>query len=416
MLLGTGPAWAVTRYAAPGGTAPDTVCQSPTAPPCSIGTAAGGTNVLPADEAVIMPGNYSETGGDLGGDTGSLATTVEAVAGNIHGVPGGPRPVIVLDGTGAPPFDNNGFGAFILGGTRKLSHVEITTGPGSTATSNLTLQADAVVERVIARSSTNNALVCNNMQGTIRDSACLSSGSGATAVGASVGTAVSSTNNLRNVTAVSTGSSSFGLNYFYSSFDPNSGPTYVISAKSVIAQGTSQDVRAQAGQQTSTTINLDHSNYDTATTQVTGTGGAAAVTPPGTGAPNFNVTDPPLLGTDGYHQLAGSPTIDAGATDGSSGMTDIDGQVRTFGSAADIGADEVADADGDGLLDTADNCPNQAGPASNGGCPLAVATPPLSFVPQEADPCAALRAKLKKAKSKKKKRKIRKQLRKLGCA
>jgi hypothetical protein len=199
------------------------------------------------------------------------------------------------------------------------------------------------------------------------------------------------------VTAISTGTSSFGLNYFYSSSAPT-GPTYVISAKAVIAQGTSQDVRARAGQGTSTTINLDHSNYDTADTQVFMTG-VASVTPPGEGAPNFNVTDAPLLAGDGYHQLAGSPTIDAGATDGSSGMTDIDGQARTFGSAADIGADEVGDADGDGLLDTADNCPNQAGPASNGGCPLPVVAPPPVAAPAATPPPT------KKKKCKKKKRK-----------
>jgi hypothetical protein len=288
-----------------------------------------------------------------------------------------------------------GFGAFFLSDTT-LTHVEIDT---AVATNNLTLTTGAVVERVIARSSTDSAtaIVCNNMQGTIRDSACLSSGDGATAVGASVLTPVSSTNNLRNVTATSTGSGSFGLNYFYSSL-VMTGPTVVISAKAVIAQGTTQDVRARAGMGTSTTINLDHSNYDTADTQVTSTG-TASVTPPGTGAPNFNVTAAPLLAADGYHQLTGSPTIDAGATDGSSGMTDIDGQARTFGSAADIGADEVGDLDGDGLLDTADNCPGEAGPASNGGCPLPVVNPPVTTTPLA--PSTTTTTKKKKCKKKK---------------
>jgi hypothetical protein len=35
----------------------------------------------------------------------------------------------------------------------------------------------------------------------------------------------------------------------------------------------------------------------------------------------------------------------------------------------------VADADGDGVPDSTDNCDNQVGPASNGGCPVPVAAP-----------------------------------------
>jgi hypothetical protein len=58
---------------------------------------------------------------------------------------------------------------------------------------------------------------------------------------------------------------------------------------------------------------------------------------------NNNITDAPLLDADGYHQLTGSPTINAGQTDGNSGSLDIDGQLRQIGLAApDIGADEFA--------------------------------------------------------------------------
>ena len=49
-------AGATTRYAAPGGTASDMVCITPGAPKCSIGAAAGGPDVVAADEAVILPG------------------------------------------------------------------------------------------------------------------------------------------------------------------------------------------------------------------------------------------------------------------------------------------------------------------------------------------------------------------------
>jgi hypothetical protein len=65
------------------------------------------------------------------------------------------------------------------------------------------------------------------------------------------------------------------------------------------------------------------------------------VTTPGSGT---NIVAVPLFAADGYHQLATSPTVDKGAVDASSGTVDLDGQLRTIGSAPDIGADELAHA------------------------------------------------------------------------
>jgi hypothetical protein len=49
------------------------------------------------------------------------------------------------------------------------------------------------------------------------------------------------------------------------------------------------------------------------------------------------------------------------------------------------------DADGDGVEDSSDNCPTEAGPASNNGCPLPVATPDLDAdddgIPDANDAC-----------------------------
>jgi hypothetical protein len=340
LLVSPAVADAVTRYAAPGGTAADTVCISPNAPKCSIGAAAGGPDVLPADEAVILPGTYFETAGDLGGDSGTLPATVEATAGNVHGAPGAARPVIVLDSTAASP-NNNFFGAFFVGGT--LSDVEIDTGPGSTAFDALSQTgSSSLVDRVIVRSNVPNGFACNQAQGTIRDSACLSTGSGGIALGASTFIGGTFTVNVRNVTAVSTGSGSYGLNYFYGTSSPPVGPTITISAKGVIAQGVTQDVLVKStGQGSTVTMNLDHSDFDTSGVQQI-SNGVASVTAPGTGGPNFNITDGPLLAADGFHELAGSPTINVGATDGNSGTQDIDGQDRSI-HGSDIGADELGD-------------------------------------------------------------------------
>jgi hypothetical protein len=171
--------------------------------------------------------------------------------------------------------------------------------------------------------------------------------------------------------------------------------------------------------------------------------------------------------------MPASPAIDSVDAGCPPPAVDQRGLMRPFpmGGACDAGSYELQDLDGDGLRDTSDNCPNAANAlqenndadaqgdvcdpdddndtildtapdncqfiantdqADNDGdgignvcdptpnpppAPPSVFTPPVTTTPtQGEDPqCAALRAKLKKAKSKAKKRKIRKRLRKLGC-
>jgi Bacterial Ig-like domain (group 3) len=339
LLVAPAVASATTRYAAPGGTADDTVCVTPDAPKCSIGAAAGGPDVLAADEAVILPGNYSDTAGDLNGDTGNPTDgVVQPTAGTVHGASGEPMPVITVNGLDS--MFPNPYGAFLLSATT-LSDVEIIA--GASASSALSLgfgSPNSAVDRVIARSSRDNAITCNQTQGTIRNSVCLSGGSGGAALGASTFIGGTLTINVRNVTAIATGAGSYGAFYFFATASPPVGPTITISAKSLIAQGTSQDIRVR-GQATGTTVtmNLDHSDYDTAIDEDV-SGGSASVTAPGTGT--GNITNAPMLDADGYHEVSGAPTINAGATDGLSGTKDIDGQARTIDSLPDIGADELA--------------------------------------------------------------------------
>ena len=85
------------------------------------------------------------------------------------------------------------------------------------------------------------------------------------------------------------------------------------------------------------TIDLDHSVYNDPPVLGTDAGNGSATVVDSNG---LNVV--PLLAADGYHQLKGSPTIDQGATDGASGTSNIDGQERTIGAKADVGADEFA--------------------------------------------------------------------------
>jgi hypothetical protein len=330
---------ATTRYAAPGGTAPDSICVTPDAAKCSIGAAAGGPDVLPADEAVVLPGDYSDSAGDLNGDTGNPTDgIVQPTAGSVHGEAFGPRPVITVNGL--DPMFPNGNGAFLLSATT-LSHVEIRA--GAMASAALTTgfgSSSSVVEDVIATSTRDGAISCVHWNGIIRDSVCSSSGAGGIGVGASVAGGLNTMNlTLRNVTAVSTGDNSFGLSY---RFFGGSSANWIVNSRSVIAKGTSKDVVAAAlmfgGSCPNTTVSLDFSDY--ATTQIANDMGCvAAASPAGSGS---NQTADPLLAADGFHQLSGSVTVDHGFTDGSSGTTDIDGQSRMIGSAPDIGADELA--------------------------------------------------------------------------
>jgi hypothetical protein len=318
------------RFAAPGGTGADP-CVSP-AQPCSVFTAASadapGTTVQAGDEAVLAPGEYSDAAGDLGPEG-----FVDIEPGiSVHGASGQPRPVIQLEEAGPS-------GAFGVGANVTVSHLEI---DGEVARTNISVFSGGVVEDMIARSDSNapSTIVCAQQGGLIRDSVCLSSGAGATALGVDTSLNAPSSAQLRNVTAVATGPGSFGLNYRLfgaQSFD--------VFAKSVIARGDGTDVFAaglsptpgMSGTGADVQIKLDHSAYEDSGTRTDGGGGTAVVTLPGIAS---NILDPPLLAVDGYHQLAASPTVDAGNTDAFSGALDIDGQPRTVGDFPDIGADE----------------------------------------------------------------------------
>jgi hypothetical protein len=327
---------ATTRFAAPGGSAPDTACLSDTGPMCSIGTAAGGPDVTGADEAVILPGHYSEA--DLDGDVDQPSDhSVRITAGNVHGETGD-RPVITRAG------DTGGFVAFTVGTGTTLSDVEV----DATDRSGIS-EVGGVVQRVIVRTSTDGTVPCSVSPGStalLRDSVCFSVGHDSSAIrGAFFNNPGPHTVRLRNVTAIDTQPDSDAL--FVEA--RGAGVNVDVDAKGLIARGNAVDVLAEAfsafdppqpNTGANVSIALDHSNYVTWSARSDAGGGVAAVTPAGTGT---NQTGTIVLAPDAYHQPAdsGDPTIDHGAVDAFSGTTDIDGQSRTIGQAPDIGADEL---------------------------------------------------------------------------
>jgi hypothetical protein len=318
LLLGAVDASAAIRFAAPGGNE-EAGSECLQAHPCSLFNAASrfapNTKLKEGDEVIVEPGNYSNAGNELGPE--EQVVTMNNT--NVHGVVGRPRPVITLNGNSG----SAGFQLFAPGNV--LSHVEIVA-PGS---DHGFLLLAGTVDGVVVRSG---GVACFQEGGLIRNSACLSTGdtalkflafSGAIAV------------KLRNVTAIATGANSNGLATVSGNV-----VELTVDAVGVLAHGSGADVFAEAKNGAKVAIDLDHSDFADTEPKIGAGGGTATVTQPGTGT---NITDLPQLAADGYHELPGSLTIDKGATDTSSGTTDIDGNQRAIG-IADIGADEHGEA------------------------------------------------------------------------
>ena len=158
----------------------------------------------------------------------------------------------------------------------------------------ITIDTGGVAERIVARSTLAPAITCTMLSGGIlRESVCLNEAPSGTALGASLLTSSGTcTVTVRDVTALATGSGSFGASFNY--FGSEASPTiFNVSLKGVIARGQLKDVRAAGlrngptGVGATTSIILDHSDYASTDTLVTG-GGSASVTPAGSGT---NIAD-----------------------------------------------------------------------------------------------------------------------------
>ncbi len=312
------------RFAEPDGDGPAASCLS--SDPCDIQAAIEDGSVVDGDLITLLPGDYN-----LGLESISTPNQV-----TIRGAPGMARPLITSSGgpfTVSLNFDSAGPSTL-----RRVEVVRTSTFPGAAVYVD-----DGVVEQVIARAP--DTACTFGFASIIRDSVCVVTGASATAaVSAIASGGGSTTNTLRNVTAVAAGTSGYGL-YMDSegSFDGT------LDATNVIAVGAPgfDDVRAETANPIPPTdpgaaLVLNNSAYDTASTN----GGVNAfVNAPGSGG---GVTAPPVFanaaGGD-YHQGPGSPTVNAGlATATLLGTNDLDGDPRTLGPAPDIGADE-AEAD-----------------------------------------------------------------------
>ena len=303
------PAHAVVqRYAAPAGSG--TACTSTA--PCALVTAVNGAGS--SSEVIVTPGTY-----EVGSTSLTRPSTVTNL--NVHGVAGQPQPVI---NTAA------NIGLQLLGDGARVADLTIVQ-TGSQWGLNV-FAAGITVERVAVR--TVAQIACGlGYSGLARDLLCVTSSANGAAVDDSWG---GGTGDLivRNLTAVATGTGSYGIRADALSVNTN----LDIHARNVIASGTLADIRATENPPSDSTsesdVNLTNSNYDL---RVEGGGGNVT----DVGSVSTNQTAPPVFAdTIGYHEAPTSPTVDKGTSDTAVGTSDLDGQPRKYGAAVDIGVDE----------------------------------------------------------------------------
>ena len=169
---------------------------------------------------------------------------------------------------------------------------------------------------------------------TISDSVATASAPDTAAILASNGATI-----VRNVTAISTGDRAIGLRALRAG-TPSAPPGTVDAANTVVrGAAAAQDVSAELagacpapnGDKTCkpASVVIDYSNFVRASGDVT----------PGRG--HNQTSDPRFTSTADLHPQAGSPLIDAGFADASTGSSDADGNPRPQDAAIDIGAYEL---------------------------------------------------------------------------
>lgn len=312
-------AQATVRYADPNGSTSGT-CAPPD-PPCTLQRAVEDPQTVDGDVVIVNPGDYLE-----GPDQLLIDSSI-----SLQGAAGEPSPRIVSTSA------NN---AVMVGGNATNAWVRRLTIEHDGLANALLLQAGSA-EQIVVRSTRSACEISPTTTVTIlRDSVCWTNDSqGNSALFVSTNDSGGTvTAYLRNVTAVATGSDTSGIFVW----GHGSGANTAVDAQNVIARGAAADVFADADAGATATATLAHSNY---VTEIEAGPGSSSITNPGTGTKNQ--TSSPLFAdpTNGdFHQLAGSPTIDAGNASASMlGTLDIDGEERILGPAPDIGADESLD-------------------------------------------------------------------------
>jgi Ca2+-binding RTX toxin-like protein len=299
------------RYTAASST--KTTGSCPQTDPCKLKWAVDGA--ITGDEIIVQPGDYT------------VDQTILVNKGlNIHGADGHPRPRLVAGGTVSSML------AIVsnLGVSLRYLQIETSRMFGSPVLLNQAAELSDLV--LTATGAGGYAILVFRTPGEvlIRDTVARATGTD----GLAVFVVGSPDVELRNVTAVSSSSDGVQVKGYCAELDGVCGAgssTGLITARNVVARGALYDLATVSDMGQGGQIDVSYSNYRT--DHVRG-----LIVDQG----NNQSTQPLFADAAGgdYHQLAGSPTIDAGVGDAKLGPTDFDGQPRAMGAAPDIGADE----------------------------------------------------------------------------
>ncbi len=333
-VLTPSSASATTRYAAPRlvkipGVAPCTNA----AKPCTLVTALG--TAVSGDDISLTGGSYTQGVLTLGTSQAFSDTLTIPEGVVLHGASPTNLPVIHVR-----PDQQAEAGVQVLSGAT-IRDVEIRgTTPANNQIAYSLSVFQGVADRVRVRTTAApNALLvsCSLAAGTISNSECL--GVGTETGGAVSGVSASVANgtfSLRNVTAVTTAANSEAVRV------GTSNGTVRMTISNVIARGTAADIYVRAGIVGGTaTTYVDHSNWRSQNVSAA-SGATATLIQTGPNQNGATTTEPLFVNAAGgdYRQAAGSPTIDAGIIELSTGLVALGGMARTIGTTTDIGADE----------------------------------------------------------------------------
>jgi hypothetical protein len=337
LVLGIVPAAsaATTFYVSPTGSGNECTVAKPCNIVFALGSAASG-------DTVIVNGNEGSYGLPM-----NPTLEVFQVPGGVtmEGAPGQPRPVLYAAGVNH---------AIRLGSGANLVSFDIHYSAFGEA---LITQGDNTVERVIADAAGGGAGCLVSPEVTIVDSVC----TGGYGLYEFVGGGGNWPITLRNDTIYA---QTWGLGL------GSNGPALTVTATNTIIHGGSEDIFAiDQGGGGHVSVVLSHSNYAKVKTEA-----GASVTAPGSGT---NQTAAPLFANAAagdFHELTGSPTIDAGANEAANGPLDLDGAQRALPARIVCGASEpaITDIGAFEFVPIAPSCPPPAGsggPGSSGGSP-----------------------------------------------
>lgn len=324
------PAQAAPYFVSPGSARVTAPCEE--SDPCRLDVAL--TTATLGDEILLEPGDYYDSGTIPWGPLPNLDDGVILRASDPLDPP-------VIHGELrdlATPFISLRPGAIM----RDLE-VRTTAPPGTSIAYAVAGSAGSLIDRSVIRVTGNGVstlIACTLFSTTLRNTACLADGAGNVSGITSSLANGPHTSNVVNATAISTGTTGYGIRAGQSGMSTNT-----INISNSIARGPTADLSTGTftgtPPQGTATLNVSYSNWNTYAANGNGVNqlntGAGVQTATTGATPLFRDS----AGGD-YRPAPGSPTIDAGLASANVDPLAPGGATRTIGAAPDMGAFEFA--------------------------------------------------------------------------